>query len=394
MDQMTDFEKSILVVDDNLDNVDLLSATFAEVNIAVTTARSVAQTREILKSKKDFDLILSDISMPVETGFDLLAWLANSPDLGLREIPVLLITSELPEAINRIKGLSLGAVDYLIRPIPAEELILRVQHAIENVRRFKGLRAMLQDSESQANVGRLLAASSHEIRNLTGLVLVAANALASNFSADKASPIAITRKTIYALESSARLLAEISRNMASLLNERGAPLTALSLNKAVEETLQLTEMKTRQFKVSFRANDDAGELWVSGNLSLIKQILINFIFNACDALAEAFKEGTGKIEVRLTEGDSGFWQVRVCDDGIGLPEAGKRKSFEPFKTTKSIRGGTGLGLWLCSRLAESIGANLVLESDGPNKGACAVLSLPKATPPKPGSEIDITQYLK
>jgi signal transduction histidine kinase len=391
MDKKAENPKTILLVDDNADNLELLTATFLGVNFKVEKASSVEHARQKLLGDAHFDMILSDISMPIETGFDLIRWITDNSNVRLKEIPVLLITSEMPQAENRIRGLSMGAVDYVVRPIPAEELILRVNHAIENVRRYKELRLSLRDVENQANVGRLLAASNHEIRNLTGLVLVSANSLANNLAKSSALSNAATLKTIENLTNSAELLADISRNMSSLLSERSTKVCTIELNTLVKQTLALTAMKCKSFKVSY-SDDVNPEIWASGNPSRIKQILINFIFNACESLSEAGKEGSGEIKIRLTDGEPGFWQIRVDDNGIGLLGKSKLTTFVPFHTTKSIRGGTGLGLWLCSQLAVSMNGQIYLESDGISKGASAVLSLPKADQGD-HANIDISKYL-
>ncbi|MEI6398583.1 MAG: hypothetical protein WCO71_07430, partial [Pseudomonadota bacterium] len=69
-----------------------------------------------------------------------------------------------------------------------------------------------------------------------------------------------------------------------------------------------------------------------------------------------------------------------------------RTDFEAFKTTKAIRGGKGLGLWLCSRLACAMGGRIALESKGAGMGATAFIELKHSAAPVKDS-FNISDYL-
>src|SRR5688500_1343982 len=90
----------ILVVDDNPAVLKLLGSLFEEQGKSVTLAGSAAEARKSLNDAPGtFDLVLSDISMPGETGFDLLSWIKRD-DSPHKDLPVLLTTAQLPEAEN------------------------------------------------------------------------------------------------------------------------------------------------------------------------------------------------------------------------------------------------------------------------------------------------------
>jgi len=86
----------------------------------VVTAEDAAQARLILK-KYEFDLCVLDIMMPGEDGLSLAGYIGKSYDL-----PVLLLTA-MGESADRIKGLEVGADDYLSKPFEPKELLLRIQ---------------------------------------------------------------------------------------------------------------------------------------------------------------------------------------------------------------------------------------------------------------------------
>ena len=79
---------TVLVADDNEDNLPLLRAILESASFIVRTAPSVAESRKILLDPTaSVDLVLSDISMPIETGFDLLEWMRH-PENHQDHIPV------------------------------------------------------------------------------------------------------------------------------------------------------------------------------------------------------------------------------------------------------------------------------------------------------------------
>ena len=109
----------ILVVDDDRRLRELLRKYLSEQGFIVTTARDAVDARARLASLT-FDLIVLDVMMPGENGFDFTAALRRTSD-----VPVLLLTA-MGEADDRIAGLERGADDYLVKPFEPRELLLRI----------------------------------------------------------------------------------------------------------------------------------------------------------------------------------------------------------------------------------------------------------------------------
>jgi two-component system phosphate regulon response regulator OmpR len=110
----------ILVVDDDDRLRQLLGKFLAEQGFMVTMAANAAEARRKLAWFL-FDLMVLDVMMPGETGIDLLASLQKK-----RGMPVLVL-SAMGEANDRIKGLEVGAEDYLTKPFEPKELVLRMK---------------------------------------------------------------------------------------------------------------------------------------------------------------------------------------------------------------------------------------------------------------------------
>jgi signal transduction histidine kinase len=386
-------QNSVLIVDDNEDNLNLLKSILEGANFAVFCADSVAAARQILTQRINtigsVDLVLSDISMPDETGFDLVSWM-RTPENQMHHTPVLLITAALPEDENRIKGLTLGAVDYIVRPISNQELILRVRRALDHYKRFRVLRESLETSEDLAMTGRILAAANHEIRNLVNLInITSQQALNAAEKGHDMKPGTNGYHSLASLTQMAQLLSQISRDLNNQIHTESIKTSACSATGIVNAVLSICNSKLLTVLVDRPEDLD---FYIQADATRVKQILINFLLNALDAISEKGPLTNGHISIKITEPSKERLQIRVSDNGIGLLERQTKSIFEPFQTTKAVRGGKGLGLWLCSRLANAMGGKIQLESEGAGMGATAVLELKRADKPEE-LLFDISDYL-
>ena len=113
----------LLVVDDDERLRGLLRRYLVDNGFRITLAGDAAEARLKLKSL-DFDLLIVDVMMPGENGFDLTASLKAD-----RKVPILLLTA-MAEAESRIHGLEQGADDYLVKPFEPRELVLRIRNIL------------------------------------------------------------------------------------------------------------------------------------------------------------------------------------------------------------------------------------------------------------------------
>ena len=113
----------ILVVDDDNRIRELIKEYLSENNYIVSTAGNALEANEKL-SHFQFDLLVLDVMMPGKTGFDLTKEIKKYSDL-----PIILLTAK-GEVENRIKGLEIGADDYLGKPFEPKELLLRIKNIV------------------------------------------------------------------------------------------------------------------------------------------------------------------------------------------------------------------------------------------------------------------------
>ena len=124
---LADDAPHLLVVDDDRRIRDLLSRFLLAEGYRVTTADSAADARAKLAGLR-FDLLILDVMMPGETGFELARDLRSSS-----AVPIVMLTAR-DEAASRIEGLTLGADDYVGKPFEPKELSLRVANILKRAR--------------------------------------------------------------------------------------------------------------------------------------------------------------------------------------------------------------------------------------------------------------------
>lgn len=133
-----DQRKRILVVDDDPKHVDLLRIALERANFAVVSASNGLQGEKVFRSNP-VDLILLDVMMPQRDGFDMLRDVR-----ALSLVPVIML-SALSDTENVVKGLELGADDYITKPFELKEMLARVNAALARMDR-------LQSGEKAARV--------------------------------------------------------------------------------------------------------------------------------------------------------------------------------------------------------------------------------------------------
>lgn len=143
----------ILIVDDTLDNLRLLSAMLTEQGYEVRSVTNGSMALIGIQAQPP-DLVLLDINMPGMNGYEVCQRLKSHPQT--REIPVIFI-SALNEAFDKVKAFSVGGVDFITKPFQIEEVLARIEHQLKLCR----LQLQLQEQnhrlqETQAELCRSL----------------------------------------------------------------------------------------------------------------------------------------------------------------------------------------------------------------------------------------------
>jgi two-component system phosphate regulon response regulator OmpR len=138
----------ILIIDDDEKIRDLLKQYLKNNNFFVSTAINASDAEEKLKIIK-FDLAIIDIMMPGKDGLQLTKEIREKIDL-----PIILLTAK-GEPEDRVRGLELGAEDYLPKPFEPKELLLRIKNVIKRIRKNKYVLTSIKIGKANINMNKM-----------------------------------------------------------------------------------------------------------------------------------------------------------------------------------------------------------------------------------------------
>ena len=230
---------------------------------------------------------------------------------------------------------------------------------------LKEAREEVVHSEKLSSVGRLAAGVAHEVGNPIGAILGYTNLLSAHIKNDEEAADYLTRmeKELTRIDAMLRELLDFSRPSP----KKHVPI---EVNELVSETTSFFSHQTLMTSVSLDTilEENAGMVWADANQ--LKQVLINLMFNACDAM-----EAGGRLRVvtrRAPAPDTGkslvhgqrqeCIEISVSDTGRGIQASELSKIFDPFYTTKAPGQGTGLGLAISLRIIEAFHGSIAVES--------------------------------
>ncbi len=206
-----------------------------------------------------------------------------------------------------------------------------------------------------AAVGRLSAGVAHEIGN----PLAAIRGLLDLMQMDDLEP-AEEREFIERIQRETERIHHTIRDLLDFSRSepaRGARVeSSADLREVVSDTVKLVDRQIRFRDIDLALRVDEELPRVRGDHERLRQLLLNLLFNAADALG-----GRGTIEVHASNG-GGVVRLTVADDGPGIDEAILDQVFDPFVTTKAAGQGTGLGLAVCHTIVERLGGSIAAEN--------------------------------
>lgn len=169
-----------------------------------------------------------------------------------------------------------------------------------------------------------------------------------------------------------RRAGDVIRRLRTLLRKGPHDLSRLDVNETVRECLRLLRSDLRNRDVVVVLDLAPGLPSVEGDQVQLQQVLLNLIFNACDAMAST----EGRHITVHSRGRRDSVRITVSDDGPGIPVGMLDRIFEPFQTSKP--NGLGLGLAICRTIVESHHGRLWAENGVGRRGAAFHVELPTA----------------
>ena len=338
---MLNFEEigTILVIDDNPTNLQVLYKALSDRGYDVLVEMDGKSRIELVKNSPP-DLILLDVMMPGIDGFETCSRLQADP--LTKEIPIIFMTA-LSDTVDKVKGLSLGAVDYISKPFQQEVLArikvhlklrrLSLQLTEQNqqleervkqrtaklyktIEELKQTQLHLVQSEKMSAIGQLIAGIAHEINNPVGCIVgnieEATNAIKDlteylqlchekchipgSEIERKASEIDLEfliedlPKMLFSMKSGIERIRNISNSLRTFSRADSEYKVLADIREGIDSTLMILQHR-------LKANNNRPAIQVIkiyGNIPLIKcylgqlnQVFMNVLANAIDALEEA-----------------------------------------------------------------------------------------------------------
>jgi signal transduction histidine kinase/CheY-like chemotaxis protein len=232
----------------------------------------------------------------------------------------------------------------------------------------RDLQHQLAQAEKLAALGQTISGVAHELNNPLATILAWAERLATAPADEKA------RRGLDVILKEAERAARIVRNLLTFARKRQSTRMMVDVNDIVRETLALRAFEQRVANLEVVQTLATGLPQVFADGYQVKQILLNLIINAEQAMAAA--RGRGTLTLRTWhDADRESVVVEVNDDGPGIAHDLQPRIFDPFFTTKEVGKGTGLGLSVAFAIVQEHGGHMWVVSE-PDRGSSFYVELP------------------
>jgi two-component system sensor histidine kinase/response regulator len=371
--------ETILIVDDIPANVSFLLGFLSHAGFKVLVAK---EGKAALK-KAEYahpDLILLDVMMPGMSGFDVCNTLKSNEKT--KDIPIIFMTA-LSDTDDKLKGFSLGAVDYITKPIQHEEVLARVtthlklrklQQQLEEELQFRKEYAVKLEKRNTA-LNAFARTVAHDLKNpLTGVMGLSERLL--EMCSTDTLPTDNARTYL-------ELIAQSGQKMVDIINALLLLARASEPDEVKTQPLSMSHIITQviEKRLVYMIRDFQGQIhlpetWPTalGYAPWVEEVWANYLSNG-------LKYGGQPPQLTLgadtqNDGMIRFW---VRDNGPGLSIEAQAKLFTPFMRLHKHRAdGHGLGLSIVQQVVEKLGGQVGVESRE-GSGSVFYFSLPAPT---------------
>ncbi|MCG3120305.1 MAG: Adaptive-response sensory-kinase SasA [bacterium] len=290
-----------------------------------------------------------------------------------------MILKPVQQIVTATQRVATGDLSHTINVHQRDEIGKLAASFNEMTRKLSETQRQLYQSDKLASVGRLAAGVAHEINNpLTGVLTY------SSYLLKRANGDAEMKDDLEVIVRETKRCREIVKGLLDFARQSPPEKRPNDLNEIIHRATRIlqNEFALQHIDIESHLQPNLPLLQVDG--SQIQQVLVNLLMNAHDAIGEnggtiglttEVVEAPDKLAAGLAPGQ-GYVQIKVSDNGCGIPRENLAKIFEPFFTTKGQKGN-GLGLAMVWGIIEKHDGRITVESEV-GKGTAFRILLPVA----------------
>lgn len=351
-------KNKILIVDDAEDTVELLKKRFR--SEGYDTAEAYNGEEALVKVPEyEPDLIVLDVMMPKIDGYEVCRRL--KADEKTKYIPILMLTAK-GEVEHKIKGLDIGADDYMAKPFDYKELSARVRSllAIKQTHQKK-----VEEVKSGA-LEQMMDQVAHEIRNpLTSIGGFARKVYSRLPDGDP------NRMYLQYIIENVSVLESMIKQLIDLKSISLSIKEPTNVNEVLEDSLSVFDRDFSQKAIQVKKEFQDGVPLITADKKLLKRAFCNIIKNAIEAM-----EGEQKILSVSSRVNGNNLELTFSDTGKGIAAEKLKNIFDPMVTSKVY--GPGLGLTFALKIVQDHRGTISVESEE-GKGTTFTLRFPLAS---------------
>lgn len=365
----------ILLVDDIIDNLDMLTDMLENQGHKVQIALSGQEALDKIKAQKP-DIVLLDIQMPGMDGYEVCRQVKANPET--EDIPVIFL-SALSDTKDIIKGFDAGGVDYVSKPFKFREVMARVESQLKVSRQRNEIESLRerdkQQFESLAKIkNNFLYGTAHDLKNpLTGLLLYTQMLRAT--PPDNKQEL---EEVANGIELSARKMQSLITDILDLAQMQVGDqmnFVTLPLQPILENVIKNFTILAKEKDITLALNTpNDNKISYAIDSSYFERMLDNLISNAIK-----YTPNGGTVTISLADCEEKY-ELRIVDTGLGIPEDDIPKLFEAFyrvkKQSHRQESGTGLGLSMVAAIVDDHKGSIHVESEE-GVGSTFIITLPK-----------------
>ena len=283
---------------------------------------------------------------------------------------------------NELHQLS-GALNSMLRRISADKEKLRsTVNSLEKANlELKKAQQEIIRAEKLASVGRLSAGIAHEIGNPIGIVMGYLELIKQ-----KDIPDSEKNEYLHRTEAEIERINTIIRQLLEISRPSNAGLKVISVHELIDDIAEVLNVQPLMSDVALECRLEAENDKVLADSNQLRQVFLNLIINATDAITSEGQADNGKLLIQSAlvgetpdqpPGRKTHLKIMFIDNGPGIPEENIGNIFDPFYSTKEPGKGTGLGLSVSFMIVEGFGGKMTVSSDI-GRGTTMTLLLPIA----------------